>query len=96
MAITAGGSLNLVPAPDKQALQTNYLDLASGTTDWAQQFVPDLMEKGILSNRDFDKMCYNGQIEYEKCEETDFINMTEKERNIELQNRAYNKGDINE
>ena len=52
----------------------------------------DLMEKGILSNRDFDKMCYNGQIEYEKCEETDFINMTEKERNIELQNRAYNKG----
>ena len=35
----------------------------------------DLMEKGILSNRDFDKMCYNGQIEYEKCEETDFINI---------------------
>lgn len=26
----------------------------------------DLMERGILSNRDFEKMCYNGQIEYEK------------------------------
>jgi hypothetical protein len=45
MAITPGGSLNSVPAPKKQTLNTNYLDLASGSTDWAQQYVPDLMEK---------------------------------------------------
>jgi len=46
MAITAGGSLNSVPASVKQALQSNYLDLASTAGQgWAQQYVPDLMEK---------------------------------------------------
>ncbi len=44
MAITAGGSLNSVPAPKPAALATNYLDF---NTDmgWAQQYLPDLMEK---------------------------------------------------
>ena len=48
MAITAGGNLNSVAAPQKQALNSNYLDLATGSADtlgWAQQYVPDLMEK---------------------------------------------------
>ena len=38
--------LNSVPAAQKQTLQTNYLDF-TGTTDvtWAQQYLPDLMEK---------------------------------------------------
>ena len=40
-----GGSLNSVPAPTKQTQNSNYLDLASGSTDWGQQYVPDLMEK---------------------------------------------------
>ena len=46
MAITAGSLLNSVPSPQKQTLQTNYLDF-TGTTDvtWAQQYLPDLMEK---------------------------------------------------
>ena len=46
MAITAGGSLNSVPAPQKQTLATNYLDF-TGTTDnmWAQQYLPVLMEQ---------------------------------------------------
>ena len=46
MAITAGGSLNSVAIPQKQATTSNYLDLA-GTADqgWAQQYLPDLMEK---------------------------------------------------
>ena len=44
MAITAGGNLNSAPAPQKQALTTNYLDLSS-TSGWGQQYVPDLMEK---------------------------------------------------
>ena len=46
MAITNGGLLNSTPASQQQALSTNYLDLAS-TADqgWAQQYVPDLMEK---------------------------------------------------
>ncbi len=46
MAITGGDNLNSVLAPTKQALQTNYLDLASESgKGWAQQYVPDLMEK---------------------------------------------------
>ena len=46
MAITAGSSLNSVPAPQHQTLNTNYLDF-TGTTDttWAQQYLPDLMEQ---------------------------------------------------
>jgi hypothetical protein len=45
MAITAGGSLNSVPASAKQTLNTNYIDFTSGTNDWSQQYLPDLMEK---------------------------------------------------
>jgi hypothetical protein len=46
MAITAGGSLNSVPAPRQQTLDSNYLDFtAQATAGWAQQFLPDLMEK---------------------------------------------------
>ena len=46
MAITAGDNLNSVPAPKKQTLATNYLDLADASNaGWGQQYVPDLMEK---------------------------------------------------
>ena len=46
MPITPGPSLNSVPAPQKQTLNTNYLDLASAANaGWSQQYVPDLMEK---------------------------------------------------
>ena len=46
MAITPGGSLNLVPNPIQQALGTNFLDFrATATAGWAQQYLPDLMEK---------------------------------------------------
>ena len=55
MAITAGGNLNSVAAPQKQTLSTNYLDLTGTTasTNWAQQYVPDLMEKEaeVFGNR---------------------------------------------
>ena len=46
MAITPGGSLNSVPAPQKQTLNTNYIDFTSASgNNWAQQYLPDLMEK---------------------------------------------------
>ena len=46
MAITPGGSLNSVAAPQKQTLQSNYIDFtAQATAGWAQQYLPDLMEK---------------------------------------------------
>ena len=54
MAITPGGELNSVPASQKQTLDSNYIDFtASGTAGWAQQYLPDLMEKEaeVFGNR---------------------------------------------
>ena len=47
MAISnPGGLLNSTPGPIQQATSLNYLDLASTAGQgWAQQYVPDLMEK---------------------------------------------------
>ena len=46
MAITAGGNLNSVPSSQKQTLSSNYIDFTSTATQgWAQQYMPDLMEK---------------------------------------------------
>ena len=46
MAITNGTLLNVQPAAGQQTLSTNYLDLAGTANEgWAQQYVPDLMEK---------------------------------------------------
>ena len=46
MAITNGNNLNSVPAPKQQTLASNYIDFTSETTKgWAQQYLPDLMEK---------------------------------------------------
>jgi len=46
MSITPGSLLNSVPASQKQTLQSNYLDLAGTANEgWAQQYLPDLMEK---------------------------------------------------
>ena len=46
MAISnPGGLLNSVPAPLQQTLNTNYIDFTSGTNDWSQQYLPDLMEQ---------------------------------------------------
>jgi len=44
MAITPGTNLNSTPAASQIALSTNYLDLNT-STGWAQQYLPDLMEK---------------------------------------------------
>ena len=53
MAITAGGSLNNTPASMKQTLQTNYIDFTSGSNDWSQQYLPDLVaqESEVFGNR---------------------------------------------
>jgi hypothetical protein len=55
MAITAGDNLNSVLAPQKQTLASNYIDFATaGSSDgWAQQYLPDLMEKEaeVFGNR---------------------------------------------
>ena len=54
MAITPGGSLNSVPASVQQTLASNYIDFtAEATAGWAQQYLPDLMEKEaeVFGNR---------------------------------------------
>ena len=38
-------ALNSVPAHQQTATYHNYLDLTAGSNDWAQQYLPDLMEK---------------------------------------------------
>ena len=51
MAITYGSEINAVVTPGKQVLSTNYVDLSS--SGWAQQYLPDLMEKEaeVFGNR---------------------------------------------
>ena len=53
MAITPGGLLNSVAASQQQTLSSNYIDFTNGTSDWAQQYLPDLMEKEaeVFGNR---------------------------------------------
>ena len=49
-----GGNLNSVPAPTKQTLQSNYVDFTSSATEgWAQQYLPDIIEKEseVFGNR---------------------------------------------
>ena len=51
---TAGGTLNSVPSPKPVTLASNYIDFRSSTTaGWAQQYLPDLMEKEaeVFGNR---------------------------------------------
>ena len=57
MAVTAVGASGYTPAPMKQLLATNYIDFTAGgagaTNGWAQQYLPDLMEKEaeVFGNR---------------------------------------------
>jgi len=54
MAITNGPLLNSVAAPQKQTLDSNYIDFTSGAgNDWGQQYLPDLMESEaeVFGNR---------------------------------------------
>ncbi len=46
MAITGGTNLNSVAASQQQTLASNYIDFRdTATAGWAQQYLPDLMEK---------------------------------------------------
>ena len=45
--------MNKVPSAQQQALASNYIDFAGGSTGWEQQYLPDLMEKEaeVFGNR---------------------------------------------
>jgi hypothetical protein len=53
MAITAGDNLNIIPNPTQNALNSNYIDFTAAGNGWAQQYLPDLMEKEaeVFGNR---------------------------------------------
>ena len=53
MAITPGGSLNTVISPTQNALASNFIDFTAAGNGWAQQYLPDLMEKEaeVFGNR---------------------------------------------
>tara|TARA_B110000259_G_scaffold84266_1_gene98364 strand:+ start:19008 stop:20468 length:1461 start_codon:yes stop_codon:yes gene_type:complete len=53
MAVSGVPAAGYTPAPKKQALASAYLDFTNGTNDWAQQYLPDLMEKEaeVFGNR---------------------------------------------
>jgi hypothetical protein len=52
MAITPSANLNSIAAPQQQTLASNYIDFTSAN-GWAQQYLPDLMEKEaeVFGNR---------------------------------------------
>ncbi len=49
MSFATSGSFpaSLIPAQKKQALDNNYLNFADGTSDWAQQYLPELYEAEV-------------------------------------------------
>jgi hypothetical protein len=49
MSFATGGSFpaSLVPSQRRQALSGNYLNFADGTSDWAQQYLPELYEQEV-------------------------------------------------
>ncbi len=49
MSFVTGGSFppSLVPSQRRQALSGNYLNFADGTSDWAQQYLPELYEQEV-------------------------------------------------
>ena len=49
MAFVTGGSFpaSLVPAQQRMALNTNYLDFTGGANDFAQQYLPELYEQEV-------------------------------------------------
>ena len=53
MAITAGGNLNSIPSATQNALASNYIDFTVTAGSFAQQYLPDLMEKEaeVFGNR---------------------------------------------
>ena len=53
MAITAGDNLNSIPSATQNALNSNYIDFTVTAGSFAQQYLPDLMEKEaeVFGNR---------------------------------------------
>ena len=88
MAITSASGPDA--APRKQTLSTNYLDFTSGANDWAQQYLPDLMEKEseIYGNRTISG--FLSQIGAEEASQSDSVVWSEQGR-LHLAYKATNE-----
>ena len=97
MAISAGSALNSVASSQKQTLSTNYLDLAATANEgWAQQYVPDLMEKEaeVFGNRTISG--FLSQIGAEEPMTADQVVWSEQSRlHISLKGTVIYAGDTN-
>jgi hypothetical protein len=97
MAITEGSALNSVASSQKQTLSTNYLDLAATANEgWAQQYVPDLMEKEaeVFGNRTISG--FLSQIGAEEPMTADQVVWSEQSRlHISLKGTVIYAGDTN-
>ena len=97
MAITAGGSLNSVPAPKQQTLASNYIDFTStATKGWAQQYLPDLMEKEaeVFGNRTISG--FLSQVGAEESMTADQVIWSEQGRlHLSYQGTVTVAGDVN-
>jgi hypothetical protein len=49
MGFVTSGSFpaSIVPAPSQMTLASNYLNFADGTSDWAQQYLPEIYEQEV-------------------------------------------------
>ena len=97
MAITAGSNLNGVPTAQKQTLSTNYLDFTGSTdTTWAQQYLPDLMDKEaeVFGNRTVSG--FLSQVGAEESMTSDQVVWSEQSRlHIALKGTVAPTGDTN-
>ena len=100
MAITGINDLSVAPfaidaAPRKQTLSTNYVDFTSSATlGWAQQYLPDLMEKEaeIYGNRTISG--FLSQIGAEEASTSDRVIWSEQGR-LHLAYKATNETPAN-
>ena len=91
MAITQSGNGG-APSPSKQTLATNYIDFtATATAGWAQQYLPDLMEKEaeVYGNRSLSG--FLSQVGAEEAMTSDQVVWSEQGR-LHLQYSCLQKG----
>ena len=95
MAITGATASNLTPSPVMKALASNYLDFASGTDDWAKQYLPDVMAKEaeVFGNRTLSG--FLSQVGAEEAMTADQVIWSEQGR-LHLAYKGYVKHDDNQ
>ena len=88
--------MNSVPAPKQQTLASNYIDFTGAGNDWAQQYLPDLMEKEaeVFGNRTISG--FLSQVGAEEAMTGDQVVWSEQGRlHLSYQGTVATAGDVN-